>query len=384
MNELLLAFMEHAQGFYVRADGTQTNEVDEYKQALRIVKHLYGLTPAASFGPTALKAVREEMVRKGWCRTLVNARVGRVRRVWRWGASEEIVPGSVVVDLGTVAGLKKNRTPARETPRVKPAPERLYAATLPHLRPTPLAMVELQRLSGPRPGEVRHLTPRDIDTTGDLWVYQPTEHKMSYLGRDKAVPLSPSARALLEVWFAGLSPDDLVFTPARARAELFDARRAARKTKVPASQMNRRKPPPTLKKKVPPRFTTMGYAGMIRRACDAAFPLPAELGRRKVGRREGTPEEWWSRLTDAEKAAVKAWRLAHRWHPNQLRHSFGTEVREKFGLEVAQTLLDHAKADVTQVYAERVRKATEEAVKAMGQIAGRAVRISVRAERLRS
>jgi site-specific recombinase XerD len=63
---------------------------------------------------------------------------------------------------------------------------------------------------------------------------------------------------------------------------------------------------------------------------------------------------------------VKAWRLSHRWHPNQLRHSFGTVVREKFGLEVAQTLLGHAKADITQVYAERLRRAAEEAVRAMG------------------
>ena len=30
-----------------------------------------------------------------------------------------------------------------------------------------------------------------------------------------------------------------------------------------------------------------------------------------------------------------------------------TEVRRKFGLEAAQTVLGHARADVTQVYAER-------------------------------
>ncbi|HYH65971.1 MAG TPA: tyrosine-type recombinase/integrase [Urbifossiella sp.] len=366
VNELLLAFMEHAQTFYRRTDGTPTNEVDEYKQALRFVKNLYGLTPAANFGPLALKAVRTEMVAKGWCRTRVNAQVGRVKRAFRWAASEEIVPGSVVVDLATVAGLKRNRTPAPERKKVGPAPEKLYAATLPHLRPTPLAMVELQRLSGLRPGEVRHLAPRDIDTTGDLWVYAPADHKMSYLGRDKAVPLSRSARALLEVWTTGLGPDDLVFTPARAAAERDAAKRAARMTKVQPSQADRKKPPPTLKTRTPPRFTTMGYAAMIRRACDAAFPLPAALAPRRVGTRKETPPQWWARLIDEEKAAVKAWRLAHRWHPNQLRHSFGTEVREKFGLEVAQTLLGHAKADVTQVYAERVKKAAEEAVRAMG------------------
>ena len=41
------------------------------------------------------------------------------------------------------------------------------------------------------------------------------------------------------------------------------------------------------------------------------------------------------------------------WHPNQLRHTFATTVRRQHGLEAAQVLLGHSRADVTQVYAER-------------------------------
>ncbi len=41
------------------------------------------------------------------------------------------------------------------------------------------------------------------------------------------------------------------------------------------------------------------------------------------------------------------------WHPNQVRHTVGTEVRSKFGLEASQCLLGHSRADVTQTYAER-------------------------------
>jgi site-specific recombinase XerC len=41
------------------------------------------------------------------------------------------------------------------------------------------------------------------------------------------------------------------------------------------------------------------------------------------------------------------------WHPNQLRHSVATAVRQRFGIEAAQVTLGHAKADVTQIYAER-------------------------------
>jgi integrase len=45
--------------------------------------------------------------------------------------------------------------------------------------------------------------------------------------------------------------------------------------------------------------------------------------------------------------------LLSKWTPNQLRHTAGTEIRRVGGLEAAQVVLGHAKADVTQIYAER-------------------------------
>lgn len=41
------------------------------------------------------------------------------------------------------------------------------------------------------------------------------------------------------------------------------------------------------------------------------------------------------------------------WHPNQFHRTPATEVRAQFGLEAAQAILGHARADVTQIYAER-------------------------------
>ena len=40
------------------------------------------------------------------------------------------------------------------------------------------------------------------------------------------------------------------------------------------------------------------------------------------------------------------------WTPHRLRHSAATYIRKEFGLEGAQIMLGHARADVTQVYAE--------------------------------
>ena len=54
----------------------------------------------------------------------------------------------------------------------------------------------------------------------------------------------------------------------------------------------------------------------------------------------------------AVRVAAKKAAVVH-WHPNQLRHLYASEVRKGHGLEAAQVLLGHSRADVTQIYAER-------------------------------
>ncbi len=55
----------------------------------------------------------------------------------------------------------------------------------------------------------------------------------------------------------------------------------------------------------------------------------------------------WAISRACEKAGVP------HWYPNQLRHTAATRIRRESGLEAAQVVLGHSKADVTQVYAER-------------------------------
>jgi integrase len=55
-----------------------------------------------------------------------------------------------------------------------------------------------------------------------------------------------------------------------------------------------------------------------------------------------------------------------RFTPNQIRHTAATRIRRLFGLEAAQTVLGHAKADVTQIYAERNLKLAEDIAMKIG------------------
>lgn len=152
----------------------------------------------------------------------------------------------------------------------------------------------------------------DIDMSGAVWRYRPARHKTAYRGKDRVVALGPKAQAVVRP-FLTLRLDDYLFSPARALAEKRCAMRSARKSRVQPSQCTRRKTAP--KKSPGSRYTTQSYGKAIATACARGNVAP--------------------------------------WHPNQLRHSYATDVRRQFGLEGAQVVLGHSKADVTQVYAER-------------------------------
>jgi hypothetical protein len=106
VNEVLLAYLEYAGRHYRRPDGKATDEFAALKVVSRYVRELYGHTLAASFGPLALRAVRERFIEAGWCRRSINQQVERIRRIFRWAVAEELVPPAVHQALSAVAGLK--------------------------------------------------------------------------------------------------------------------------------------------------------------------------------------------------------------------------------------------------------------------------------------
>jgi len=232
--------------------------------------------------------------------------------------------------LRAVPGLKRGKTDAAESEPVRPVSDAMVDATLPHLTPTVRAMVELQRHTGMRPGEVCILRTCDVNADGAVWTYVPQHHKTEHAGRQRTVFVGPKAQAVLKPLLRH-ELQAYIFSPEKSEAERREKMHAERVT--PDGQgngpgTNRVRRP----KKTPGlRYDTTAYAHAVRFACERTWPTPDGL----------------------DEAALKAWRRDHRWHPNQLRHSFATHVRREHGLEAAQVLLGHAAADVTQVYAER-------------------------------
>lgn len=365
--ELLNAYRKWAEVHYRGPDGKPSDEVRQLYTVCRFVRELYGLTPATEFGPLALKAVREQFVAAGWCRKTVNDRVDRIRRIFRWGVAEQLIPAAVLQSLIAVEGLKKGRTPARETEPIKPVDDATVEAVLPYLNRHVRGLVEFQRLTGCRPGEACSIRRADIDMSGDVWVYEPKQHKGTWRDKSRPIPIGPKAQALLRDFF---TPDahDYLFSPQRAVEEVRAARAARRKTPLYPSHQRHNKARQAKRKGMvhirPPaeRYNRGSYETAVDRACDAAFPPPAPLAQR-----EGESKaKWWARLTEKQQGEVKAWRKAHRWSPNQIRHAHGTKVRKMFGLEAAQCVLGHEKADITQIYAERNLELATEVARKVG------------------
>jgi hypothetical protein len=65
VNEVLLAYVKHAERHYRGPYGNPTGETQHVRVVCRAVRELYGMAPAADFGPLALKAVRQRFVEAG-------------------------------------------------------------------------------------------------------------------------------------------------------------------------------------------------------------------------------------------------------------------------------------------------------------------------------
>lgn len=358
--EIINAYRKFAEKYY-RKNGEITREYGCIKEALKIVRELYGRTIANEFGPLALKAVRQRMIDNGWSRGYINKSIGRIRRCFKWAVENELVRRDMYHGLMAVSGLRKGRSEAREPDPVMPIDDATVQATLPHLTCVVADMVRFQRITGCRPQDVCNLRPCDVDMSGEVWLYRPETHKTEHHGRERIIPIGPKGQDILRPYLLR-EKESHCFSPAdserKRREELHECR------STPLSYGNR---PGTNRKRKPKRsageqYTADSYRRAIHRACDLAFPAPEPLCRRN----DETQGAWLDRLTEKQRAELEKWQSEHRWSPNRLRHSAGTEIRKRFGLEAAQVILGHASADVTQVYAERDLQRAVEIMREVG------------------
>ena len=332
INELLLAYLDHAESYYVK-DGKQTSELHAIRQAIGFVKDLYGSKPARDFGPLNLKVVRQAMIdhkitrkckhktiilAEGMCRNNINNQIQRIKRLFSWAVENELVPPATYQALAEVSGLRKGRTEAREKPPVKPAPQAWVDAAIPFMPPMIADMVRVQLLNGARPGEVCIIRPCDLTTTGSEWEYRPSHHKTEHHDRERVIFFGPKAQAIL-THYLPLSTTAYLFCP-------LESERLAQRSPTPAALQER------------------------------------TLDRRKLEARRSLRR---CRLPPGHPPSLQAGRRS-RLAPNQLRHAAATTIGNAFGLEAAQHVLGHAEPNTTRIYAERNLDLAREVARKIG------------------
>ena len=346
--EIANQYLKYAKGYYVK-NGHVTSEPENIRLALRPVLELYGSALATEFGPRALKAVRENMISRGWVRTYINRHVDRIKRMFRWAVCEEMVSPSVDHGLRAVPGLRRGRSAALESERVKPAPIELVEATKKHVARQVEAMIDLQLLTGARPGEVVLMRPCDLDRSRPVWVFRPKEHKTEHHGNERLVFIGPKAQEIIEP-FLQRPAEAFCFSPLEAERERYQMLSDNRSTPMNKGNHASGVDLADSKRRLNNRYTTGSYRRAIVRGIEKAFPLPESLP--KQGK-DQSQEEWIEAMTEEQQSDYLAWRDRYWWHPHQLRHNAATIARRADGLETAQVFLGHSKADVTQIYAER-------------------------------
>lgn len=345
LSEVILAYWTYAEAKYgSRRYGSVL--LGHTKRTVSALRERFGALPAASFGPLALENFRDGLVRSGLARKTVNDRIRIVKSMFSFAVRREMVPRDLKHGLAEVKGLRTGDSSAAEPVKVRPVADEHVDAVLPHVLKPVRAMIELQRITGMRPGEVVIMRGCDLDTTGPLWVYRPAFHKNEHRDLDREVIIGERGQGILKP-FLRIDTEAYLFQPVDAVVEQKADKRRRRKSKVQPSQQ-RRRPKAKPLRPAADHYSVNGYRRAVTRGCDKAWPAPPEI----LGQGKEAVKTWLKE----KPAEVRKWRDEHRWHPHQLRHSAATKLRKLYGIEAARIMLGHASVATTEIYGERDRE----------------------------
>lgn len=292
-----------ADDYYRKPSGRRSGEARNLAFAWRHAEARDPRLPAGSVSPSWLRSVRDLMIGDGLARTTINARVNRIRRVFRWAVSREMVDAAVLTGLQAVEALQPHRSPAAEPAGVRAAAEgNIEAAAAASADPI-ATMLRLQLLTGMRSGELVTMRRADVSTDdAGHRMYKPREHKTEHLGFERIVPLGPRAAQLLDEQLKE-TVDPFLFPGLEGERFVFPTRRGT-------------------------RYTTATYRLAVRRSC--------------------------------RRAGVEL------FTPHQVRHAAATRLRRLLGIEAARVVLGHRRLSTTEIYAEADTQSAIDAMQLVG------------------
>lgn len=275
-----------------------------YRQVLKVIHHLYGGILVDDFGPKHLVTIRERMIETGLRTRTVNERLAQVRAMFAWGLEREYVRAEQSHALAQV----RNATPSvHEQPRERTPPTAEEILAIQHLVSHQVwAMIQIQLLSGARPGEIVQMRAVDIDMNSEIWIYQPSSHKSQRRGKQRRIPLNGESQKVLRTFLSTRSIDAPLFSPRESVREMIGVEKIGKR--IPGEQ-----------------YTTASYGYAVRRAC--------------------------------KRANIRV------WSPHLLRHDAATRIEARLGVEAATAVCGHSTERITERYIHRNDERAVEAVR---------------------
>lgn len=315
VNDICAAWCAFVPTYYRLPDGQKTSESCSAIVGVRMFRDMYGERCMTELRHADMLCVRDALIRSGLCRATINKYLGLVKRMIGWALDEGYVTAAVKAELTQFKLIRPNRTAAPERNPVPPVPDNDIERTIAAMTTNTADMVRVQRLTGMRPNEICNLAWERIDTTRTPWVYTPEHHKNQWRGQERPILIGRKAREILLRHKDGKYP----FSPMRSITEHFTD---VMNTRAPEYPVHARRAPGAM-------WHSAEYTKSIHAAC--------------------------------RRAKVKV------WSANQLRHTFATEVRRKYGIMIAGSLLGHSNGmRVTNVYSRDA--AADELVNVAGHV----------------
>lgn len=236
---LIAMYLDHADSYYRRRDGSPTGEATNLKHATGHLLDAYRDRPAQTIGIKELKQVRQKMIASGMSRKVINQRINKIRGMYRWSAEDDLLPDGEWMKQGFLKPLKAGRSDAVESQPVRPVPQSHIDAVLAAIKEPLATMIRLQLLTGMRVTETCIMRTEDVDVANDIWWYTPEWHKSEHRGRVRSVALGPKAQSLVKPRMRGFG---YLFKPTHhaaknprysANAYLLGIYRACRRADVP-------------------------------------------------------------------------------------------------------------------------------------------------------
>ena len=303
VSNLVERYLEHARKHYTKPNGRRTTHASNMDHATRELIALCGHRPVSTVRASDVREAREQMIERGLTRVTINERVNRIRHVFKWGVSHDLVPPEVLQKLQALEPLRRGRAGVKEGKGRRTLNPSDIEDILPHL-PTPVAgLVQVQWLTGCRPGEAMAMRGCDIDMSDEVWIYTPAEHKTEHYGKTRRIFLGPQAQEVIKPSLKRRL-DEPLFSPRDAIVDREAAKGASGGDKGSRARYGRHAA----------RYTAGPYRQAIHRAC--------------------------------AKAGIKP------WCPYDLRHTAATRLRREHGEEAARVILGHSRIDTTQMYGE--------------------------------